>query len=204
MPIPVTCPGCSAKMKAPDGAAGKKIKCPKCQEAITVPAAEELDDFEVVEDAPAKKPAPAAAKPKVKAVAEDDDEDEDEKPKKKKKPAKAVEEDDDEEEDEKPKKKKAKAAADDDEEEEEKPKKKKKKKKRSSEDDDDEDGVSMTRNIIMGVVLIILIGVAGFIFYGKLNPELTRLPYVAAECEQLAKIPCDSHCRFREPTVTSF
>ena len=44
MPITVTCPNCSAKMKAPDTTAGKKIKCPKCQAAITVPEPEA--DFE--------------------------------------------------------------------------------------------------------------------------------------------------------------
>ena len=156
MPIPVVCPGCSAKLNAPDAAAGKKLKCPKCAGVIAVPSADA--DFEVVEDEPApppKKPAPAPApakpiaKPSVRAVVEEDDED-DEKPKKK--PAKAVVEVDDDEEEEKPKKK-AKAVVEDDE-EDEKPKKKKpkavveadddedekpRKKKRAAEDDEDED-----------------------------------------------------------------
>jgi DNA-directed RNA polymerase subunit RPC12/RpoP len=38
MPIPVTCDGCGARFKAPDAAAGKKGKCPKCGGRIIVPA----------------------------------------------------------------------------------------------------------------------------------------------------------------------
>jgi uncharacterized protein (TIGR03067 family) len=211
-------------MRAPDTAAGKKIKCPKCQGAIVVPAAHA--DFEVVEDepaAPAKKPgfgsgaaksplgsgagkAPVKAdvevvkdeKPqkRVKTDVEVDDEDEDEKPKKKR--AKAVAEEEDE--DDRPRKKKRKTE-DDEDEEEEKPRKKKvaaeeedeekpRKKKRTEEDEDDEDekpkkkkkrgadegGSSMVRNIIGGVVLLILLGVVGFVYYerfGKKDKEET-------------------------------
>jgi uncharacterized membrane protein (DUF2068 family) len=39
MSISVTCPACQAKLKAPDTAAGKKTKCPKCQTVVHVPAA---------------------------------------------------------------------------------------------------------------------------------------------------------------------
>ena len=38
MPISVTCFSCFAKLKAPDHAAGKSLKCPKCAAAISVPA----------------------------------------------------------------------------------------------------------------------------------------------------------------------
>lgn len=38
MPLQVVCPSCNAKLKAPDTAAGKKTKCPKCQAVIAVPA----------------------------------------------------------------------------------------------------------------------------------------------------------------------
>lgn len=87
MPIPVVCPGCSAKLNAPDGAAGKKVKCPRCQGAIVIPAPAR---FEVVEDEPAP-PAkqavpndPASARPKAKAVLDEEDEgEEEEKPRKK-------------------------------------------------------------------------------------------------------------------------
>lgn len=38
MPLQVVCPSCNAKLKAPDSAAGKRTKCPKCQTVIAVPA----------------------------------------------------------------------------------------------------------------------------------------------------------------------
>jgi uncharacterized Tic20 family protein len=38
MPISVACPTCGTKLKAPDSAAGKKVKCPKCNILIEVPA----------------------------------------------------------------------------------------------------------------------------------------------------------------------
>ena len=52
MSIAVVCSKCSAKLNAPDGAAGKKVKCPKCQAPIVVPDALP-SQFEVVEDEPA-------------------------------------------------------------------------------------------------------------------------------------------------------
>lgn len=129
MPIVVVCPGCGAKLNAPDIAAGKRVKCPKpeCGTAITIPAP--AAEFEVVEDeppAPPKKPAPApVAKPKKPVVEVDEDEDEDAPKKPAKKPARAVEEDD-----EKPKKKaKARAVEDDEDDEDDRPTKKKKKQK---------------------------------------------------------------------------
>jgi hypothetical protein len=46
MPILVTCE-CGKKLKAPDNAAGKKVRCKQCGETVTVPAAEnEFGDFE--------------------------------------------------------------------------------------------------------------------------------------------------------------
>ncbi|MBA4066707.1 MAG: hypothetical protein C0501_23975 [Isosphaera sp.] len=52
MPILVVCPGCGAKMNAPDSAAGRKVRCPKpdCKSVVTVPAV-----------APAAPPPPAPA-----------------------------------------------------------------------------------------------------------------------------------------------
>ena len=38
MPIVVTCPSCSATLRAPDAAAGKRVKCSKCTSTIEVPA----------------------------------------------------------------------------------------------------------------------------------------------------------------------
>lgn len=37
MTIPVVCPSCSAKLKAPDRAAGGKLTCPQCDEPVPVP-----------------------------------------------------------------------------------------------------------------------------------------------------------------------
>ena len=178
MPVSVVCPGCSAKLNAPDAAAGKRVKCPKCQQPIAVPAA--VADFEVVEAEPApppKKPAPKpAAKPQVKTDVVLDDDEEDEKPAKKRAKA-VVEEDDederprkkkkaDEDEDEQPKKKRKAAAAESDEDEDgEKPKKKKKKRKA------DEEGGRLVRNIVGGVVLVILLGVVGFVYYDKFGKK---------------------------------
>lgn len=38
MPISVQCNSCQSTLKAPDKAAGKKLKCPKCSNAIVLPA----------------------------------------------------------------------------------------------------------------------------------------------------------------------
>jgi hypothetical protein len=38
MPIPVSCPNCHTGLKAPDSAAGRMVKCPKCSTPFTVPA----------------------------------------------------------------------------------------------------------------------------------------------------------------------
>lgn len=37
MPIEIACPGCQKRMRAPDAAAGKHVKCPACQAPIVVP-----------------------------------------------------------------------------------------------------------------------------------------------------------------------
>jgi LSD1 subclass zinc finger protein len=89
MSIAVVCSKCAAKLNAPDGAAGKKVKCPKCQTPLVVP--EPLPAagaaFEVVDDAPsARKPT------RVKAMVEDDDDDD--RPRKKKRRVDDEEEDD--------------------------------------------------------------------------------------------------------------
>jgi hypothetical protein len=38
MPISVACPTCSAKIKAPDRYAGRKVHCPKCTNRMTIPS----------------------------------------------------------------------------------------------------------------------------------------------------------------------
>lgn len=39
MPIDVVCPACQKKMRAPDVAAGKRVKCPGCQGPLQIPVA---------------------------------------------------------------------------------------------------------------------------------------------------------------------
>ena len=73
MPITVLCTGCSAKLTAPDGAAGKRVKCPKCQTVLIVlappPQPEAGPKFELVET-PEEPPAPVR-----KRVHDDEDDD---------------------------------------------------------------------------------------------------------------------------------
>ena len=71
MPINVTCPSCSATLRAPDTAAGKQIKCPKCQTVITVPGATAPPESQM---SPAPPPPMASAAP-AKAVVPDYEED---------------------------------------------------------------------------------------------------------------------------------
>ena len=87
MPIVISCPSCKAKLKAPDNAVGKAVKCPGCGTAIAVraPAGAET---------PA--PAPAAAKapaPRREEPADHMDFDRDEAPRRGAGARKPVEED---------------------------------------------------------------------------------------------------------------
>jgi hypothetical protein len=55
VPIQVTCPSCKSKFNAPDAAAGKKTKCPKCAGVIQIPEpvsepAVEAEIFDAVEE----------------------------------------------------------------------------------------------------------------------------------------------------------
>ena len=62
MSIVVTCPSCSANIKAPDAAAGNAVKCPKCTSTIEVPAPEPPPAFDDFTDEPPA-PVPFAAAP---------------------------------------------------------------------------------------------------------------------------------------------
>ncbi len=94
MSIHVQCTNCSAKLNAPDSAAGKRVKCPKCAKRIVVPKVD--DDVEDDDTAPRKTVNSVVAKKSVPIEPEDDDErprkktrrreeenDEDERPRKK-------------------------------------------------------------------------------------------------------------------------
>jgi hypothetical protein len=111
MPISVQCPGCSAKLNAPDAAAGKRVKCPKCQTAVPIPAADPIEAAEVVDD-----PSPPPARRKPEPGDEPDGrpekkssqwEDDDDRPKRKSR------RDDDDGEDDRPKKRSRRDDGDD-------------------------------------------------------------------------------------------
>lgn len=154
MPIVVLCPDCSARLTAPDSAAGKNVKCPKCQTLMTLPAApppepEPEPEFEVVEPPPP----PPRKRPRV-------DDDEDATPLKLKggeeRPASRSKWDDDE---------------DDEEEEEERPRRRKRPRRKKRRARSDDDGGTPFENfgpisIWVGIALVVwLIGlILGLIF----------------------------------------
>lgn len=41
MPIAITCTSCGSRINAPDAAAGKKAKCPKCKAVVSIPSNED-------------------------------------------------------------------------------------------------------------------------------------------------------------------
>ncbi len=76
MPIVVQCGSCSARLPVADRAAGKNLKCPKCQTLIAVPDAADAEGFDVVESqtvAPLRAK-PLAARAVRDAIPVDDDE----------------------------------------------------------------------------------------------------------------------------------
>jgi len=121
MPITILCPGCSARITAPDKAAGRTVKCPKCQAPMTVPNPADDAGFEIVDEEPAPPPPvpvkavakPIAATPikatpvtaKRKAAAIDEEEEEFDRPKSKRR-----RDDDDDGENDRPRRKGRKAA----------------------------------------------------------------------------------------------
>jgi predicted RNA-binding Zn-ribbon protein involved in translation (DUF1610 family) len=60
MPLTVACTSCGAKLRAPDNAAGRAFKCPKCGTRVTVDSAANLP-LEMIEPiSPFRNPTPAA------------------------------------------------------------------------------------------------------------------------------------------------
>ena len=128
MPISVLCPSCNSKLNAPDSAAGKRVKCPKCQVLMELPAAE--PDYEELDDEPAPPPIMAKSKPKPAGKPVTEEEDDDEQPVRRKPHRRRAESDDeenDDEENERPSKRRA-SRRERDEEEDERPRKKSRKK----------------------------------------------------------------------------
>jgi hypothetical protein len=77
MPIRVICKVCKATIKAPDQLAGKKVKCPKCANALVVPAQEEDEEFAPVEIMPDERIRETPSK-KSKSRSRHEDEDDEE------------------------------------------------------------------------------------------------------------------------------
>lgn len=83
MSISISC-DCGKELKIKDGLAGKKIRCPECQEILNVPAAEsEEAEIPVPKKASSKSPAAGIAKVKRQVVEQNDDDDEEERPSRK-------------------------------------------------------------------------------------------------------------------------
>ena len=89
MPIPVACPGCSARLNAPDVAAGKRVKCPKCQTLIPVPAASDEEVDEPTARPSARRPRDEGDDDRPRRRPRDDEDDADDRPrpKRRRKPA---------------------------------------------------------------------------------------------------------------------
>jgi len=103
MPIVVVCPGCRAKLNAPDSAAGKQVRCPKpgCGALAPVPALLAAAEVAEEDDAPAPRSAPKSRR------SERDDDDDD-------RPRKKSRRDDDDDDDDRPRSKRRRDADDDD------------------------------------------------------------------------------------------
>ena len=73
MPIQVTCRSCNSMFHAPDNAAGKRAKCPKCGGAIEIPAPadEEVLEAEVADRPPFDDEDLEVEPPRVSAPAEE-------------------------------------------------------------------------------------------------------------------------------------
>ena len=161
--IVVDCPGCPAKLSAPETAAGKQIRCPKCGAVATVPALVQAEEVPVVDGTLAPPP-----KLRPKPVPVDDDED-DERPR-----ARGRRAEDDDEEDERPRKKTRRRAADDDDDDDDDPPPRKRRRKSG--------GVSagiIVLAVVGGLLLVCGIGFGIYALTGKNSPFAKRTPVPA-------------------------
>lgn len=51
MPILATCPSCQAALNAPDSAAGKQVRCPRCKTAVPIPKQDDEAEMQLLLDA---------------------------------------------------------------------------------------------------------------------------------------------------------
>jgi hypothetical protein len=144
MAITFSC-SCGKSLQVKDEYGGKRVRCPACSDAITVPQPE--PQFEVVEDEPVAPPARVRAAPvRAKAMPtsrDDDDEDRDRKRRR----------DDDEDDDDRPRSKRGQYDVQD---EEEPPRKKRsfkpKKKKRAKKEETQQSNYALEKGILNGGV----------------------------------------------------
>jgi len=189
MPIAVSCPSCSAVFKVKDEYAGKRAKCPKCGEPLTIPPAFDAGDTVKVPPPAARTAARAVARPQP----ADDEEEDTPKPKRRRDEDEEVgptrergaagKRRSDQDEDEKPRSRKRA----DDNEEEEKPRSKRrqddddeerpKKKRRRDDDGDDKpkkkSALPLVLGILGGVVVLCGGGCAG-VWFGVIAPAAEK------------------------------
>ncbi len=190
MPISVSCPSCSAGFKVKDEYAGKRAKCPKCGQPITIPVVDT-----VLMPPPAKAAAPVAArpvvasKPKPTPVPVDDEADEPGSPKRKRgadddENPRAKKRAKDDEEDDNPRSRKGKDEGDEGTE----PKSRRKRgddtdddtprsKRRRGDDDDEPKKKSKALPIILGVVgglLLLCGGGCAGVWFGVIVPAAEK------------------------------
>jgi hypothetical protein len=144
----VVCSGCSAKIKVPDKAAGKKIKCPRCATVLTVPMA----DAPAETQEPAEAPPPPEEPPEEEAPPEEtpdeepaDDTEVAEKPLSRSKRASRDDDENDDEDSGPPKRRRARDDDDDDQEENEDEDDDRPRRKRRRDEDDDDDDVDIRK-----------------------------------------------------------
>jgi hypothetical protein len=173
MPIVVTCPSCPTKLSAPDEAAGKAVRCPKCGAAATVPALIPAEEVPVVEanlTPPKPKPRPVVAesaeeeRPRKASRTDDDDADEE--------PRKRARRGDDEGE-ERPRKKKKRHADDDDDYDFDHPRRKRRPNKSGG------GGAMVAVAIVGGLVLLVGLGIGIYFLAGKKSPFARKAPVPA-------------------------
>jgi hypothetical protein len=132
MPITFNC-ACGTTLRVGDGLAGKQARCPKCQSAVTIPAADVDPGFEVVDDPPPPRQAtPALAKAASKTSPPADDRDDDRPSRRRTR--------DDEEDDDRPSRRRPR-----DEEDDEDEGVVRRRRRRAQDDDDDDDDRSRRR-----------------------------------------------------------
>jgi DNA-directed RNA polymerase subunit M/transcription elongation factor TFIIS len=157
MPIAIYCPGCNARLQAPDSAVGKTVKCPKCQAAMIIPASE--PEFETVDDDNPTSTRKSDKGPRTPAT------DEDVEPPRRKRRTET-----DFDEDEAPRRRRREADDDDDE-------TPRRRRPRDEEEDEDDEEARPTRQSMPGIVKA-----AGIIWivYGTIGTLNTAISLVLA------------------------